>query len=259
MPELDGFYGVKAKKDATVILMGEYTPIYAEWKLGRGRVGSFACDLNGTWSADFISSSVGATIVNNIVTSLFPSENIRTKAIDAEVTGNNYLTQLNVFTDLAEGETIEAIVTSPATDEVSEKVQTFTAGASDGYSRFTFAVTTPGIHTIVVNRKTADGTIVATTTIQKVLSYSQEYNVFADTDVAAALCANLAKYGDGEVINTAYEVFDDATKYFERTYDPKIPFIIAVIVLFLLDVAVRKFKFKWIHEIIRDRKKRQAK
>lgn len=259
MPELDGFYGVKAKKDATVILMGEYTPIYAEWKLGRGRVGSFACDLNGTWSADFISSSVGATIVNNIVTSLFPSENIRTKAIDAEVTGNNYLTQLSVFTDLAEGETIEAIVTSPATDEVSEKVQTFTAGASDGYSRFTFAVTTPGIHTIVVNRKTADGTIVATTTIQKVLSYSQEYNVFADTDVAAALCANLAKYGDGEVINTAYEVFDDATKYFERTYDPKIPFIIAVIVLFLLDVAVRKFKFKWIHEIIRDRKKRQAK
>lgn len=259
MPELDGFYGVKAKKDATVILMGEYTPIYAEWKLGRGRVGSFACDLNGTWSADFISSTVGATIVNNIVTSLFPSENIRTKSIDAEVTGNNYLTQLNVFTDLAEGEIIEAIVTSPATDEVSEKVQTFTAGASEGYSRFTFAVTTPGIHTIVVNRKTADGTVVATTTIQKVLSYSQEYNVFADTDVAAALCANLAKYGDGEVINTAYEVFDDATKYFERTYDPKIPFIIAVIVLFLLDVAVRKFKFKWIHEIIRDRKKRQAK
>ncbi|MBQ9796609.1 MAG: VWA domain-containing protein [Clostridia bacterium] len=259
MPELDGFYGVKAKKDATVILMGEYTPIYAEWKLGRGRVGSFACDLNGTWSADFISSTVGATIVNNIVTSLFPSENIRTKSIDAEVTGNNYLTQLSVFTDLAEGEIIEAIVTSPATDEVSEKVQTFTAGANEGYSRFTFAVTTPGIHTIVVNRKTADGTVVATTTIQKVLSYSQEYNVFADTDVAAALCANLAKYGDGEVINTAYEVFDDATKYFERTYDPKIPFIIAVIVLFLLDVAVRKFKFKWIHEIIRDRKKRQAK
>ena len=258
MPELDGFYGVKAKKDATVILMGEYTPIYAEWKLGRGRVGSFACDLNGTWSADFIASDVGATIVNNIVTSLFPSENIRTKTIDAEVTGNNYLTQLNVFTDLAEGETIEAIIKSPETDEAPEMIQTLTAGASDGYSRFTFAVTTPGIHTIVVNKKAADGTIVATTTIQKVLSYSQEYNAFADTDIAAALCANIAKYGDGEVINTAYEVFDDATKYFDRTYDPKIPFIITVIVLFLLDIAVRKFKFKWLHEIIRDKKKHKA-
>ena len=30
------------------------------------------------------------------------------------------------------------------------------------------------------------------------------------------------------------------------------------IVLFLLDVAVRKFKFKWIHEIVRDRKAKKA-
>ena len=99
----------------------------------------------------------------------------------------------------------------------------------------------------------------ATFFIHKALSYSQEYNAFADKDVAAALIASIAKYGDGEVINTAYEVYDDATKYFDRTYDPRIPFIIIVIVLFLLDVAVRKFKFKWIHEIIRERKKRKAK
>jgi len=35
--------------------------------------------------------------------------------------------------------------------------------------------------------------------------------------------------------------------------------IIAAIVLFLLDVAVRKFKFKWIHEIIRERKEKSGK
>ena len=190
---------------------------------------------------------------------LFPSENIRTKPIDATISGNNYTTQLNVFTDLLEGETIEAVIKSPETDETPEKIQTFTAGATDGFSRFTFAVTTPGIHEITVNKRSADGTVIATTTIHKVLSYSQEYNVFADTDVAAALCATIAKYGEGEVINTAYEVFDDATRYFDRTYDPRIPFIITVIVLFLLDVAVRKFKFKWIHEIIRDKKNKKAK
>ena len=115
-------------------------------------------------------------------------------------------------------------------------------------------IVTPGAY-----ETAADGSIIATTTIHKALSYSQEYNAFADKDVAAALIASIAKYGDGEVINTAYEVYDDATKYFDRTYDPRIPFIIIVIVLFLLDVAVRKFKFKWIHEIIRERKKRKAK
>ena len=259
MPELDGFYGVKTKKGAITTLMGEFTPIYSQWQYGKGMVGTFACDLNGTWSSDFVSSDVGKTLVNNIITALFPSENIRTKPIDATISGNNYTTQLNVFTDLLEGETIEAVIKSPETDETPEKIQTFTAGATDGFSRFTFAVTTPGIHEITVNKRSADGTVIATTTIHKVLSYSQEYNVFADTDVAAALCATIAKYGEGEVINTAYEVFDDATRYFDRTYDPRIPFIITVIVLFLLDVAVRKFKFKWIHEIIRDNKNKKAK
>jgi hypothetical protein len=31
-------------------------------------------------------------------------------------------------------------------------------------------------------------------------------------------------------------------------------FLIIAMVCLLLDVAVRKFKFKWIHEIVRDRR-----
>ena len=34
--------------------------------------------------------------------------------------------------------------------------------------------------------------------------------------------------------------------------------MILVTVLFLLDIAVRKFKFKWIHELIRDAKEKKA-
>ena len=70
MPTLDGFYGMKAKEGASVVLMGEYTPIYTQWAYGYGRVGTFACDLNGTWSADFLSSETGVTILNNIVVHL---------------------------------------------------------------------------------------------------------------------------------------------------------------------------------------------
>ena len=42
-----------------------------------------------------------------------------------------------------------------------------------------------------------------------------------------------------------------------RTADPRIVMLIIAIVLFVLDVAVRKFKFKWIHELVRDRKAKQ--
>ena len=42
----------------------------------------------------------------------------------------------------------------------------------------------------------------------------------------------------------------------ERIFDPRFFFMITAIVLFLLDIAVCKFKFKWIHEIIRDRERK---
>lgn len=73
MPTLDGFYGARAKEEAQVILNGEYVPIYAQWKFGEGKVGSFMCDLNGTWSSDFINSEEGRAIINNIILALLNS------------------------------------------------------------------------------------------------------------------------------------------------------------------------------------------
>ena len=101
MPELDGFYGMKAKEGSEVILMGAYTPIYTQWEFGKGKVGTFACDLNGVWSSNFVDTEAGTLIVNNITNALLPHENIHVKDIDVEVVGDNYRTQLNIFTELA--------------------------------------------------------------------------------------------------------------------------------------------------------------
>ena len=42
-------------------------PIYTQWNFGKGKVGTFACDLNGTWSSDFISSPEGQKILKKII------------------------------------------------------------------------------------------------------------------------------------------------------------------------------------------------
>ena len=42
------------------------------------------------------------------------------------------------------------------------------------------------------------------------------------------------------------------------TFDPRIIFLILTIIFVLLDIAVRKFKFKWPHELIRERKMKKA-
>lgn len=256
---LDGFYGVKLKKDATVLLSGMYTPLYAEWQFGKGKVGTFACDLSGAWSSDFVNSEAGVKIISNIVKSLYPKESIKPMVIDAEWTGDNYTTQLSIFTDLGEGEYIEATITSPlAEGETDPRVQVLTANATDGYSRMVFGVTTPGLHEILVQKKSADGTVICEQIIYKPLSYSKEYDAFPDEQAAKDLIEFLAQASGGEVITDPVYVFQNAAKYIHVVIDPRIPFMILAIILFLLDIAARKFKWKWPHEIVKDKKARAA-
>ena len=70
----------------------------------------------------------------------------------------------------------------------------------------------------------------------------------------------LATKGNGmmvEDLEDPYSVFTEFVKVIDKVYDPRFLFMILAIVLFLADIAVRKFKFKWLHEIIRDRKRKK--
>ena len=249
IPTLDGYYGVKLKPNATEILSGKYTPIYSQWNFGKGRVGTFACDLKGTWSADFIASEIGTTIINNIVLALFPTENIRTKDVEAEISGENYTTNLSIYTDLLDSEYIKVTITAPSNEE-----QIITANKTTGYSRLSFAIKEPGLHTIHIQKMDATDKEVSSTTLYKTLSYSKEYNGFPDTDAAAALSAALAENGNGYVLTDPLEVFENTVEYLHIVIDPRVVFAILIIVLLLLDIAARKFKWKWPHEIIHDKK-----
>ena len=259
MPSLDGFYGVKAKEGAEVVVLGEYTPIYAQWKYGQGTVGTFACDLNGTWSLDFINSPVGAALINNIVQAIFPTQNVQPDEIDSVIEGDNYSTVLSIFTDLEEGEYVEVTVTSPPKDgELEGEVQTI-VGTASGYSRLTFAVKTPGLHEIVITKRDAEGNLIASSTTYKALGYSKEYDLFRDPVDAAQTMIDLADYGHGVVIEDASDVFDNVVKFLHNVIDPRIIFSILALSLLLLDIAARKFKWKWPHEIILQKKLKNKK
>ena len=60
------------------------------------------------------------------------------------------------------------------------------------------------------------------------------------------------------VVDDVAEVFNTFNKHIKREYDPRIVMLIIIIIAFLADIAVRKFKFKWIHEIIKERKYKKA-
>lgn len=253
MPQLDGFYGSRVKSGAEVVLMGGYVPIYAQWKYGKGMVGSFMCDLNGTWSSDFISSPTGEMLLENIVTTLFPTENIRPTDITVTLKEENYYNRLSIFTSLGENETVKVTISGTAEDGTS-LVQTLYPTAEEGFSRLTFTVKTPGIHEILVEKLDAGGNAIASYRTYKAFSYSQEYLAFTDADASVSLMAGLAESGGGATLTDPAQVLGNVTKYLHRVIDPRIVFLIVSLCAFLADIAVRKFKFKWIHEILRERK-----
>ena len=258
IPSLDGFYGSKLKNGAEVILSGEFVPIYAQWKVGKGMVGSFMCDLNGTFSSDFIKpGGVGETIINNIIVSLFPTEDISVTDLQVSLKEKNYGNQMNIFGDAAPDNTLDITVTPKFGDGKPFVISG--VSAAEGFSRVSFEIRDPGVYEVNVVRKDAEGNPVAnsSTTIHKAFSYSQEYNMFYDEEKASVFMADVAEAGGGFVIEDSSDVIDNILKYFDVEVNPRIAFIIIALVAFLLDIAVRKFKFKWPHELIREYKNKK--
>ena len=254
IPQLGGYYGTRLKRGALQPLITDYgdAPVYAQWDYGAGKVGSFLSDLYGTadsFSQEFLRDETGKAILGNILMSLYPSESIRATDITLNVQERNYSTQVGISTPIGEGETVRMTVTGPDADAQIEIVQ---PAAGDYFSSASFKARTPGLYTILVEKLDAEGNVVASSVAYRTFSYSAEYNVFSDEEACEEFMATLAYDGRGNAVTQAADIYEDLVRALERHYDPRILIAILIIVMFLLDVAVRKFKFKWPHEIIRD-------
>ena len=113
-----------------------------------------------------------------------------------------------------------------------------------------------------------DGEVLESSIIDfyKAFAYSEEYIPSSSEDdaVAAELLSKIAERAEGAVVQdheNPVEVFEGFVTRLPESFDPRYLFMILALVCFLTDIAVRKFKFKWPHEIIRAyrEKKREAK
>lgn len=274
---LGGFYGVRARASAETLMTGKYdVPIFSRWKFGKGMVGSFMCDVYGRWSSDFLSDANGKQFLINVVGSLMPTESIRATDIILNLREENYINQLGISTTLNDGERIEGTIYSMddgSTEEISLNAYSDTdpdvyvtncLTAENSFSRCNFVIRRGGLYRIEIRKCDSAGNVLSTAEVYKAFSYSAEYTTWEDTQNTtgdnAFIMASVATRGGGSVLDedNPWSVFEDFETEIKRTYDPRFVFIIIAIVLFLLDIAVRKFKFKWLHEIIRDYKKNKA-
>lgn len=273
---LGGFYGVKARKGADVILMGNNeVPLYAQWKYGEGMVGCFMSDLNGTWSSEFLADPDAQRFIFNVVANLMPTEAIRPNEISVTLREENYINQLSIFTTLEQGQTLRGQLIDTATDlgismnEITDLSAlqnpgyyvTLAMSSANDYSRCNFVVKASGTYRILIEKLNADGTVVATYETFKNFSYSLEYSQELEETDCTKLMNQLAGRGNGNVIDNSEQlglIFENFVTDLRRVFDPRWIFMGLAMGIFLLDIIVRKFKFKWPHEIIREHMEKKS-
>ncbi len=258
LPTLSGYYGTVKKEGALVPLMGKYVPIYAQWKYGEGNVGSFMCDLNGEWSSSFINDIIGQAIILNIVDSIFPTHDVRADSLEYVIKSDNYTTQLNIH-GVKENNRIEVEVVPLSDSLVDLMDRGIPVTEAEGNRRFIFEIRDAGLYLIKIKRFDENGTPLSEISFHRTFSYSEEYNYFpTDVPIGGELLAAISTDGKGAEIEDAAEIFNTFEKTVKREYDPRVVLLIIVIVAVLIDVAVRKFKFKWPHELYREYKTKKA-
>lgn len=274
--KLGGFYGVKERASADVVLIGEFeVPIYAQWKYGIGTVGSFMCDLNGNWSSEFIENPNGQRFLLNVIKKLMPTKSLRVSNITIDLYEDNYINQLNIYNrePLQDGETIRARIeqygaenNSVSLNEVSpdKKGEIFVSEnltAANKYSRCKFIIKKSGVYSIIIEKLDASGEVKDTFLTYKSFAYSEEYAPLEEKKrPPEVFLQDIAAAGGGILISDETDsnlLLKSFNTSLDRVFDPRWLFMALAMVLFLLDIVVRKFKFKWIHELIREHKQKK--
>lgn len=250
LKKVNGYVTSKAKLDATVPFTIGDAPLYAEWNYGLGYVGSFMSDFGSSWASGYLLNSAKneRTFILNVIQRMSPKDD----EMDIEFGEGNFSPMLTVKRDVVNGYTMKATVTDPDGNDYTYRM----TSESDGYS---CRISTPkeGVYSVIVEEFDDKANRVAKQTVYYAFSYSYEYDAFRDFGDGYVILSELVNKGNGGLLDANKPLFTSETLTVTEDYDPLIPLIIVMLVAFLVDIAVRKFKFKWPHEIIKAYKEKK--
>ena len=257
LPTIDGYVNSSAKLDATMVLSVDYqksatntvkVPLYSYREHGNGRVASFTSSLSGNWLNNW-SDSTKTLLFNNILTTNTPTEYI------------NY--PFNITVDYRGDSSGIEIIPSSVNPKAKASIKLTAPDGSvvEGEMRFDLNRYYADFDTPIEGRYHVEitytyGNHSFTSDTYFTLPYSEEYDSFIAYDIV-----NIYDFmrGVGQVsrdgnINLENDKNEIAT--YERDF--KIPLLIAAAVLFVVDVIVRKFKWKDIQGLFAKKSKEVA-
>ena len=145
-----------------------------------------------------------------------------------------------MYTKLGEGEKI-GLKIEKLGDGSSEIFNEELADFS-GSRKISFETLTAGVYKITAVKTNASGDIIEQKSVYKAFAYSKEYNPFLSQNDNEAFLGELAKSGNGSVVNSSDDVLKTLTLKYAVKKDPRAALAIIAVITLLADVALRKFK-----------------
>lgn len=230
LPILGGYIASVAKSRADVVLKNDKDePILATWQYGLGKSAAWLSDMDGEWSAQWLSSDEGVQIFKNMVSWSLKSQ----RSDDTTVKLNNSVIQAQInYNDIKK---VKAAIITPDLKQYEVEMK-----ASSPYIYETeLEEKTEGTYIVnlQIERENAE-TVVVNSGVN--INYSSEFDI-RKFETGEVLLNKLAEATGGRFINLPQDIFENdiRTSYVKR--DITLWFIIAALILFLIEIAMRRF------------------
>ena len=250
LPSIMGYVHSKAKISAYTVLTVEYqkagggvadVPLYAYWKYGNGKVTSFTGRISGDWASNW-QGEAGQKLFSNMLNVNIPEQKVDYPYSLSVKYDGIYSTLEIVPAILNPYATVDVTITHPDGKSVTERL-IFDA------SRYFYRFETPllGRYDISVTYEAPSGVFESASEFH--ISYSPEYDSFANFD-ASTLHAAIRHRGtvsEGQIPDLS------ETRARVDTYRLTftIPFMIAAVALYVLDIIIRKIKWSDIRGLFK--------
>ena len=243
-PHVYGYNYSLIKSSANTVLTVPYTnekggilnvPLLAYWRYGKGKVASFTSDIASRWTEEFRDSSSGKALLRNLTEKMIPEESNASLGI-VQVENGGFSSDISLkISPVLNISYVSVKVTDPL-GKTEEKYLKYENGAY----RSTFNSGIQGKYDLLFVFYDIDNHPLFEDHSAFFYSYSKEYD---QTDAQSEeLLYNLTK-NRGEVTESGqYQLKSDEVRTRYRT-SLTIPFLIASVVLFIVDVALRKITF----------------
>lgn len=243
LPAINAYIATSPKETAEIALWTpDGDPLLARWPYGSGRTVAWTSDLMGKWSSQWVQWPELPSVFVDWVKWTFPQFERAPYSISTQMTGNE--AKLSVRS-LAEGDIADSGLSAGIQDQEGNHEKKRLMPVAPGEYEAKLNVSEPGVYLAQIGQKSDDSSIQNGSTAGFVIPYSPEYRI-ANED-GPALLEQIAATTGGRIIDLsepeqAYQFNPLPSK---QIYDWTRALLISALLLWLLDIAVRRLSIPW--------------